>query len=120
MNPSDLIDKQIKEAGGWKGEMISQLRKLIHEADPEIQEEWKWDVGVYVHNGMVCAVSAFKDHVKINFFKGAQLKDPNKLFNNGLESKKQRAIDFSEGDQINQPALKGLIQSAYKTNLKII
>ena len=91
MTPSELIDKQIQEAGGWKGELIAKLRKLIHEADPEIQEEWKWDVGVYVHTGMVCAVSAFKDHIKINFFKGAAVQDPHKLFNNGLNGYQRSA-----------------------------
>lgn len=118
MTPSELIDKQIKETGGWRGDMMSQLRKLIHEADPEIQEEWKWEVGVYTHKGMVCAVSAFKDHVKINFFKGAELEDPDKLFNNGFTSKKHRSIDSSEGDNVNDSALKDLIRSAVTLNKK--
>ncbi|MGH7204485.1 MAG: DUF1801 domain-containing protein [Candidatus Levyibacteriota bacterium] len=116
MNPSQLIDKQIAATGGWRGELMTKLRKLIHEADPEITEDWKWEVGVYVHNGMVCAVSAFKDHVKINFFKGAQLKDPDKLINAGLESKKNRAIDFSEGKEIKEDLIKKLIQEAVSLN----
>lgn len=116
MNPLQLIDKQIAETGGWRGEVIAKLRKLIHEADSEITEDWKWEVGVYVHNGMVCAVSAFKDHVKINFFKGSQLKDPDKLINAGLESKKNRAIDFSEGDHIKEDLIRKLIQEAVSLN----
>jgi hypothetical protein len=116
MTPSELIDKQIKDTGGWKAELMTKLRKLVHETDPEIQEDWKWDVGVYVHNGMVCAISAFKEHVKINFFKGAELEDPDKLFNSGLESKRNRSINFSEGDNVNETALKSLIQKAVKLN----
>ena len=116
MTPSEQIDKQIKDTGGWRAEVMTQLRKLIHEADPEIVEEWKWDVGVYTHKGMVCAVSAFKDHVKINFFKGAELEDKEKLFNNGFTSKKHRSIDFSEGDKIKEEPLKSLIQSAVAIN----
>lgn len=116
ITPSELIDKQIKDAAGWKADVMAQLRNLVHEADPEIEETWKWDTGVYVHNGMVCAISNFKDHVKINFFKGAELEDPEKLFNNGLESKKHRSIDFKEGDKVNEKALKELLKSAVKRN----
>jgi hypothetical protein len=116
MNPSEQIDKQIKETGGWRGELMAKLRKLIHEVDPEIVEEWKWDVGVYTHNGMVCAVAPFKDHIKINFFKGALLNDPHKLFNAGLEAKKTRAIDFSEGNKLNESAMKELLQQAVASN----
>jgi hypothetical protein len=116
MNPSEQINKQIKDTGGWQGDLMAQIRKLIHEVDPEIVEEWKWDVGVYAHNGMVCAVAPFKDHVKINFFKGALLNDPLKFFNAGLEAKKTRAIDFSEGDKLNEKALKELIQQAVQSN----
>src|SRR6266480_2388114 len=99
MNASQLIDKQIADAPGWKGEMMTDLRSIIHTADPEIIEEWKWDTGVFTHKKMVCAVSSFKDHVKINFFKGASLKDEHHLFNAGLESKLNRSIDFLEGDE---------------------
>jgi hypothetical protein len=116
MNPSEQIDKQIAEAGGWRGELMAKIRKLIHEVDPEIVEEWKWEVGVYTHQGMVCAVAPFKDHVKINFFKGAALEDPSKLFNAGLEAKKTRAIDFAESDKLNKKALKELIQQAVTSN----
>lgn len=119
MNPSKLIDKQIAEIGGWRGELLKTLRQLIHQADPKIVEEWKWNVPVFTRSGMVCAISAFKDHVKINFFKGASLKDPHKLMNNGLESKSHRAIDFYEGDKLNENALKELIRSAAAHNLGV-
>lgn len=116
MNASELIDKQIASFPDWRGKIMAKLRKLIHEADPNIAEEWKWDVGVYTHNGMVCAVSAFKDHVKINFFKGVLLKDPHKLINAGLESKKHRSVDFREGNAVNESALKDLIREAVAKN----
>jgi hypothetical protein len=112
MTASQQIDKQIQEAGGWKAELMTKFRKLIHEADPEIEEQWKWDVGVYAHGGMICALASFKDHVKLNFFNGAKLEDPEKLFNAGLESKKSRAIDFKEGERIDEKAIKSLIISA--------
>lgn len=118
MQPSDYIDKQIAGYDHWRGKVMAQLRKLIHEADPEITEEWKWETAVYMKNGMVCAVSGFKDHVKINFFKGVHLTDPHKLINNGLESKAHRSIDFNEGDLINQSALKELVREAVALNGK--
>ncbi len=102
MNASELIDKQIADLADWRGELFTKLRKLIHEADPETTEEWKWDTAVWTHNGMICAVGGFKDHLKINFFQGAALLDPHKLFNAGLEAKKTRAIDFYENDKINE------------------
>lgn len=113
-----LIDNQISSIADWRGELLSKLRETIHSADPEIVEEFKWDVPVFTHNGMVCAISAFKDHVKINFFKGAFLKDTDKLFNNGFTSKQHRSIDFFEGDKINESKLKELIQEAVKFNQK--
>jgi len=116
MNPSQLIDKQIASFPDWRGKVMAQLRKLIHEADPEIKEEWKWETGVWTHNGMVCAIGAFKDHVKINFFKGASLDDPDKLLNAGLESKKSRAIDFNEADMLNEVGIKDLIRAAVSKN----
>lgn len=118
MNPSEQIDKQIADLGDWRGEIIAKLRKLILESDPEIKEDWKWDTGVWTYNGNLCAVGAFKDHVKLNFFKGASLSDPQKLFNSGLEAKKTRTIDFHEGDTLNEPALKDLIHSAVEQNKK--
>jgi hypothetical protein len=116
VNPSKLITAYIAELGGWRGTMLAQLRKLILEAAPGITEEWKWDTPVWAHNGLVCATGAFKDHVKVNFFKGASLKDPKRLFNAGLEAKATRAIDFSESDKIDASALKDLIRAAVALN----
>lgn len=117
MNPSKLIDKQITDLADWRGQMLSRLRKLIHEADPDITEEWKWGTAVWSHKGLVVAVGAFKDHLKINFFKGATLPDPHGLFNAGLEAKLTRAIDFREGDKIDVSALKDLIRAAADYNI---
>jgi hypothetical protein len=114
---SQLITKQIAELGDWRGTLLSRLRKLILETDPDITEEWKWNTAVWTRNGLVCAGGAFKDHVKLNFFKGASLEDPKRLFNAGLEAKTTRAIDFSEGDKLNAPALKDLIHAAVAHNL---
>src|SRR5436190_16110026 len=114
--PSQLITNQIAELGDWRGPLIARLRKLILEADPDMTEEWKWDTAVWTHNGLVCSTGAFKDHVKLNFFKGASLKDPKHLFNAGLEAKATRAIDFSERDKINEPALKELVRAAVAYN----
>ncbi len=116
MSASQDIDKQIADLGDWRGDLYTQIRKLIHEVDPEIVEEFKWGTGVFTHKGMVCAIGTFNDHVKINFFQGAVLADPHKLFNAGLEAKKTRGIDIFEGDKINEPALKDLILSAVKQN----
>lgn len=112
MNPADLIDQEIAKLNDWRGSLISQVRKIIHEVDPEIVEEWKWSVPVFSHNGQICALGSFKDHIKINFFKGASLPDPNKLFNSGLEAKKSRGIDLYEGDKLDESAFRGLLQSA--------
>jgi hypothetical protein len=117
LKPSELIDKQIAELGDWRGPMFAALRKLILAADPEIKEEWKWDTAVWTHSGMVCAVGGFKDHLKLNFFRGASLKDPHKLFNAGLDAKKTRAVDFYEGDKLNKKALTELIRAAVASNL---
>ena len=97
MDPSELIDKQIAELGDWRGEMLARLRELIHAAAPDITEEWKWGTAVYTQKGLVCAASAFKDHAKLNFFKGASLEDPKGFFNTGLEAKAMRSIDFQSG-----------------------
>jgi hypothetical protein len=110
MNPK--VDNYIKNQEAWKGELLTRLRSSIHNADPEIVEEWKWDVPVFVHGKMVCAISSFKEHVKINFFSGAKLSDPHKLFNNGFDSKQHRSIDFKEGDTIKEQELKELIKEA--------
>src|SRR3970282_283428 len=106
--PSQLITNQIAELADWRGKMLAQLRQLIHEADPDITEEWKWGTGVWSHNGSVVSIGAFKDHVKVNFFKGASLNDPKGLFNAGLEAKATRAIDLHEGDKLNEAALQDL------------
>ncbi len=113
-----MIDKYILDQEEWKTKILLSLRKVIHEADVEITEEWKWDVPVFTHNGMVCAISAFKDHVKINFFKGAKLIDEHGLINAGLESKAHRSIDFHEGDNVKEAELKDLIQEAVALNKK--
>src|SRR6195256_6408219 len=118
MNASKLIDKQIADLGDWRGKIFARLRKLILAADPDIIEEWKWKTAVWSHNGMVCAVGGFKDHVKMNFFKGASLEDPHGLFNAGLEAKATRAIDFHEGDKIDEPAFKNLVRAAVTHNQK--
>ncbi len=114
--PAQLITNQIAELADWRGKMLARLRKLILEADPDITEEWKWGTPVWSHKGNVVAVGAFKDHLKINFFKGASLKDPKGLFNASLEAKATRAIDLRDGDKINESALKELIRAAAALN----
>jgi hypothetical protein len=117
MNPSERIDQQIAELADWRGQLVIRLRKLILEADPDITEEWKWETAVWSHRGLVCAVSAFKETVKMNFFQGAFLEDPQKLFNAGLDAKKTRAIDFREGDAVDESALKELVRTAVAHNV---
>ena len=117
MNPSQLIDQQIAELGDWRGEMLARVRKLIHAAAPEITEEWKWGTAVYTQNGLVCAASAFKDHAKVNFFKGASLEDPKGLFNAGLGAKAIRSIDLHQGDPLQEADLQDLIRAAIAFNL---
>ena len=114
--PTDRIDKQIAGLKGWRGEMMTKLRKIINSADPGIKEDWKWETAVWVHSGNVCSIGAFKDHVKLNFFKGAALADPKRLFNSGLDAKTSRAIDFSERDRVNEAALKELVKAAIAQN----
>ncbi len=117
MNPAERIDKQIAELADWRGQMIAQLRKLIHEADLDITEEWKWDTAVWSHQGLVCSAGAFKNAVKLNFFQGAFLEDPHTLFNAGLDAKKTRSIDFHEDDAVDESALKELIRTAVAHNV---
>jgi hypothetical protein len=117
MNPSQLIDKQIQELGDWRGDLYRELRQLIHDADTEMAEEWKWSTGVFTHAGMVCSVGVFADHVKLNFFRGAELADPAGLFNAGLDAKKTRAIDFAVGSSVNREPLKALVAQAVARNL---
>ena len=117
MTASQHIDNYIKELTDWRGKMLNRLRMLILEAAPDLTEEWKWDTPVWAYKGNVLAAGAFKDHIKLNFFKGASLEDPKGLFNAGLEAKATRAIDFSEGDEINEAALKDLVRAAVSYNM---
>jgi len=117
MNASEQIDELIARLGDWRGEMLASLRRLIHEVDPEIVEEWKWmGAPVFSDHGIVCVANAFKDKVKLTFNEGASLPDPNKLFNNGLEGKQWRAIDLYEGDKVDESSLRALIQAGVDLN----
>ena len=116
-SPSQLIDARIKELGDWRGEMLARIRKLIKEADPDVVEEWKWrGVPVWYHDGMICTGETHKNVVKMTFAKGASLEDPSGLFNSSLDGNTRRAIDFHEGDKIDDKALKALIRAAVKLN----
>ena len=117
LTPSQLISNQIAGLTDWRSQLLARIRELIHEAVPEITEEWKWDTAVWSQKGNVVAAGTFKDHIKLNFFKGASLDDPQGLFNAGLEAKATRAIDFNEGDDIDESALIDLIRSAVVFNL---
>jgi hypothetical protein len=119
LKPSQRITEQIADLGDWRGTMLSRLRKLILEADPDITEEWKWNTAVWTRNGLVCSAGAFKDHVKLNVFNGASVKDPKRMFNAGLDAKNSRAIDFNEGQNIDASALKDLIRAAVAHNLSV-
>lgn len=117
-NPSELIDRKITELGDWRGEILSEIRALIREAEPEVIEEWKWrGVPVWYRGGMICTGETYKNAVKMTFAKGAALKDPTGLFNASLDGNTRRAIDFHEGDRIDGPALKALVQQAAALNL---
>jgi hypothetical protein len=118
MTPSEQIDQQIAEAAGWRGETLTRLRQLIHEADPAIQEEWKWNTAVFSQGGNVCAIAPFKEHVKINFFKGAALKDQHRLINAGLDAETTRAIDIFEGDVLHEREFVHLVREAAALNVK--
>jgi hypothetical protein len=113
---SQHIDNYIKELSDWRGKMIARLRALILEAAPELTEEWKWDTPVWSYKGNVVAAGVFRDHVKLNFFKGASLEAPKGLFNAGLDAKATRAIDISEGEEIDEAALKDLVRMAVAYN----
>ena len=115
-DPSQLITNYIAELDDWRGKLLTRLRKLIHDAAPELAEEWKWGTPVWSYKGNVVAVGAFADHVKLNFFKGAALEDPGGLFNAGLDAKATRAIDLHQGDKLNDAALKKLIRAAVDYN----
>jgi hypothetical protein len=116
-SPSDLIDARIRELGDWRGETLSRLRALVKQADPEVVEEWKWrGTPVWSHHGMICTGETYKSVVKMTFAKGASLQDPSGLFNSSLEGNTRRAIDFREGDEIDEEALKALVRSAVALN----
>jgi hypothetical protein len=113
---SQLINARIKELSDWRGKTLARVRALVKQADPKVTEEWKWDVPVWSHDGIICTGETYKSAVKLTFAKGASLKDPAKLFNSSLEGKTRRAIDFHEGDKINEAAFKALIRAAIKMN----
>ena len=116
-SPSQLIDARIKELGDWRGKMLSRLRGLVKNADPDVVEEWKWrGVPVWSHNGLICTGETYKTVVKMTFAKGAALKDPSRLFNSSLDGNTRRAIDFHEGETIDEEALKTLVRAAVTLN----
>jgi hypothetical protein len=116
-SPSRLIDARIKELGDWRGKTLARVRALIKEADPQVVEEWKWrGVPVWSHDGMICTGEAYKSAVKLTFLKGASLDDPSGLFNSSLDGNTRRAIDFHEGDKIDESAFKALIRAAVTLN----
>lgn len=116
MDLSDMITEKIGSYADWRGDLLKHLRQLINDVTPKLTEDFKWGVPVWTSNGLVCAISAFKDHVKINFFKGAYLPDPKNLFNSGLDSKEHRSINFSKDDVLDKPALKDLVAFAVAYN----
>jgi len=117
VTPSENITRRIKELGDWRGETLAKVRELIHAADPDIEEEWKWrGVPVFSHDGIVCTGETYKEVVKLTFARGASLADPKKLFNSSLEGNVRRAIDIREGEKINQAAFRQLIRAAVAAN----
>jgi hypothetical protein len=123
-SPSQQIDERLRKLGDWRGQTLAKVRALIHEADPEIVEEWKWvkptnpGTPVWSHAGIICTGETYKNYVKMTFAKGAELKDPSRLFNASLEGNVRRAIDIHEGDAIDEAALRDLIRAAVALNLK--
>ena len=117
-SPSALIDKTIEDLGDWRGNTLAKVRDIIHKADPEVVEEWKWGIPVWSHAGLICTGETYKKAVKLTFAKGAELKDPSRLFNSSLGGNVRRAIDIHEGDPIDAAALKALIGAAVALNLK--
>ncbi len=113
---SELIDARIAELDDWRGDMLARLRAVIRAADPDVVEEWKWSVPVWSHHGLICTGEAYKQTVKMTFAKGASVPDPAGLFNSSLDGNTRRAIDFREGDKVNEKALKALIQAAIAVN----
>ena len=116
VSPSRMIDGRIKELGDWRGRMLTQIRTLIKQADAGVVEEWKWGVPVWSHDGLICTGETYKKVVKMTFAKGAALEDPSGLFNSSLEGNTRRAIDFHEGEKIDEAALKALIRAAVALN----
>jgi hypothetical protein len=116
ITPSRRIDRRIEELDDWRGKMLARVRKIILKAAPELVEEWKWDTPVWSYNGNVVAAGTFQDHLKLNFFKGAQLEDTHGLFNAGLDAKATRAIDLYEGDKVDETALRDLVRAAVALN----
>jgi hypothetical protein len=115
-SPGEQIAEYIDSYPDWRGAMLARIREIVLEAAPGMTEEWKWGTPVWTNNGLVCAASGFKEHVKVNFFKGASLEDPKGLFNAGLEGKTMRSIDFHEGDKINAAGLKSQVKAAVALN----
>jgi hypothetical protein len=117
-SPSRMIDARIGELDDWRGAMLSKLRALIRKADPQVVEEWKWSVPVWSHGGIICTGETYKKAVKLTFAKGASLEDPSGLFNSSLEGNTRRAIDFHEGDKVDEKAFKALIRAAVALNTR--
>lgn len=115
-SPSVLIDDRIRELGGWRGALLAEVRRLVRRADPDVVEEWKWQVPVWSHDGILCTGEACKAHVKLTFPQGASLDDPAGLFNASLEGNARRAIDFNEGDRIDEDAFMALVRRAVAAN----
>jgi hypothetical protein len=115
-DPSKLIDASIRELGDWRGETLSRIRALIKEADPDVVESWKWDIPVWEHDGIICTGETYKNYVKTTFAKGASVEDPKGLFNSSLEGATRRAIDFRQGEKIDEKAFKALIRAAVALN----
>ena len=113
---SRLIDQRIRDLGGWRGETLARMRALVLEADPEMTEEWKWNVPVWSHNGIVCTGEAYTKVVKLTFARGAKVPDPSHLFNSSLEGNTRRAIDIHEGEKVDAPAFKALVKAAVAQN----
>jgi len=114
--PAELIEARIAELGDWRGKTLARLRALIKQADRAVVEEWKWNTPVWSHDGLICTGETYKSAVKLTFAKGASLKDPSRLFNSSLEGNVRRAIDFREGEKINETALKALVRAAVALN----
>jgi hypothetical protein len=116
-SPAELIDARIEELGDWRGKLLGRLRALVKQADPAVVEEWKWrGVPVWSHDGIICTGETYKSVVKMTFAKGAHLEDPSRLFNSSLEGNTRRAIDFHEGEKIDEEALKTLVRAAVRLN----